>query len=123
MTIFSPDFTTVDASIPIYDKGRYRLLVTKKKPAPRSNATRKAERDPESLSELKKLYNFMTQNDLDNGRMICLIGVAAFSIHAWFLKICRPEFNTPVSKLILWGTLIVALVQAWITISLLGKGY
>lgn len=31
MPIFSPDFTSVEASIPIYDKGRYRVKVTKKK--------------------------------------------------------------------------------------------
>lgn len=32
MGIFSPDFASVDASIPIYEKGRYRVQVTKKKP-------------------------------------------------------------------------------------------
>jgi hypothetical protein len=32
------------------------------------------------------------------------------------------EFYTTVSKLILWGTLIVLLAQARITMSILGKG-
>ena len=52
---------------------------------------------------------------------ISLAGMAAFSIHSWFLRKGHPEFNLPVSKLILWATLIVSLVQAGITIFLLVK--
>jgi hypothetical protein len=53
--------------------------------------------------------------------VISLAGMAAFTIHTWFLRKGHPEFNTPVSKLILWATLIVSLIQAGITIYLLGK--
>jgi hypothetical protein len=53
--------------------------------------------------------------------VISLAGVAAFSIHTWFLRKGHPEFNVPISKLILWTTLVVLLAQAGITISLLVK--
>lgn len=32
MAVFSPDFASVDASIPIYEKGRYRVKTTKRTP-------------------------------------------------------------------------------------------
>jgi hypothetical protein len=53
--------------------------------------------------------------------VISLAGLAAFSIHTWFLRKGHPEFNVPVSKLILWTILVVSLAQAAITISLLVK--
>lgn len=37
--------------------------------------------------------------------VLAISGVFAFGIHAWFLKMGRPEFNAPVSKLILWTIL------------------
>lgn len=30
--LFTPDFTSVDASIPVYEKGRYRIQITGRKP-------------------------------------------------------------------------------------------
>ena len=53
--------------------------------------------------------------------VISLAGLAAFSIHTWFLRRGHPQFNVPVSKLILWATLIVSLAQAGMTIFLLVK--
>ena len=32
MPLFTPDFPNVDANIPVYDKGRYQLKITKRKP-------------------------------------------------------------------------------------------
>ena len=54
--------------------------------------------------------------------VICLAGMAAFTIHTWFLRKGHPQFNIPVSKLILWTLLIVSLAQAGITVYLLVKG-
>jgi hypothetical protein len=54
--------------------------------------------------------------------VISLAGMTAFIIHIWFLRKGRPEFNVPISKTILWGTLVVSLVQAGLTIYLLIKG-
>jgi hypothetical protein len=51
--------------------------------------------------------------------VISLAGVAAFSLHTYFLNKGRPEFNTPFSKLILWSTLLLSLVQAATTICFL----
>ena len=53
--------------------------------------------------------------------VISLAGLEAFSIHTWFLRRGHPQFNVPVSKLILWATLIVSLAQAGMTIFLLVK--
>jgi hypothetical protein len=51
--------------------------------------------------------------------VISLAGIFAFSIHAYFLRRGRHEFNTPVSRLILWATLIASLAQAGVTASML----
>jgi len=51
--------------------------------------------------------------------VVSLAGMAAFAIHTYFLRRGRPEFNVPVSKLILWALLLLSLPQAAITIYLL----
>ena len=51
-----------------------------------------------------------------------LAGVFAFSIHITFIRRGRDEFKSPMSLAILAATLIVSLVQAAITIHLLGQG-
>jgi hypothetical protein len=48
--------------------------------------------------------------------VVSLAGIAAFAIHTYFLRRGHPEFNLPVSKLILWGLLLLSLPQAAITI-------
>ena len=42
-------------------------------------------------------------------------GIFAFSIHTYFMKKGRDEFNAPVSLFILWALLIVSIVQIIIT--------
>jgi hypothetical protein len=59
-----------------------------------------------------------TSNSLIYSLVISLAGMAAFAIHTWFLRKGQPEFNVPVSKIILWGTLVVSLIQAVLTIFL-----
>ncbi len=54
--------------------------------------------------------------------VISLAGMAAFSIHTWFMRKGHPEFNLPISKLILWGTLVVSLGQAGLTLYFLFRG-
>ena len=44
-------------------------------------------------------------------------GVFAFTIHQYFMWKGNPQFDTPISKLILYATLVFSLVQAWITLS------
>jgi hypothetical protein len=51
-----------------------------------------------------------------------LAGVFAFSIHITFIRQGRDEFKAPVSLAILGTTLAVSLVQAAVTIYLLGQG-
>jgi hypothetical protein len=46
-------------------------------------------------------------------------GIFTFSIHTYFLKNGRKEFDTPISKLILVATLIVSIVQLTVTIYLI----
>jgi hypothetical protein len=48
--------------------------------------------------------------------VVSLAGLAAFAIHTYFLRRGHPEFNVPVSKLILWVLLLCSLPQAAITI-------
>ena len=43
-------------------------------------------------------------------------GIFAFSIHTYFLQKGREEFNQPVSKFILWSTLLVSLCQLVVTL-------
>ncbi len=49
-------------------------------------------------------------------------GIFAFGIHAYFLKKGRKEFDQPVSKFILWSTLLVSLCQMALTILHLSNG-
>lgn len=51
--------------------------------------------------------------------ILCLGGIFAFSIHTYFLKNGRKEFDKPISKLILLATLIVSIVQLFVTIYLI----
>jgi hypothetical protein len=53
--------------------------------------------------------------------ILILGGIFAFVIHTYFLKKGRNEFNTGVSKFILWSTLFVSSVQLTVTISLMAK--
>ena len=48
--------------------------------------------------------------------ILCFGGIFAFSIHTYFLKTGRKEFNKPISKLILAATFIVSIVQLIVTI-------
>jgi hypothetical protein len=48
--------------------------------------------------------------------VVSLAGIAAFAIHTYFLRRGRPEFNAPVSKLILWALLLFSLPQVAVTI-------
>lgn len=49
-------------------------------------------------------------------------GILAFGIHTYFLKKGREEFDQPVSKFILWATLVVSLCQMAVTIVLMTGG-
>lgn len=51
--------------------------------------------------------------------ILCLSGIFAFSIHTYFLKKDRNEFDKPISKFILMATLIVSIVQLAVTIYLM----
>ncbi len=51
--------------------------------------------------------------------ILCFGGLFAFSIHTYFLKKGRMEFNQPVSKYILKATLLVSVVQLAVTLYLL----
>ena len=51
--------------------------------------------------------------------ILCFGGIFAFSIHTYFLKNGRKEFDTLISKLILVATLIVSIVQLSVTIYLI----
>ncbi len=51
--------------------------------------------------------------------ILCLSGIFAFSIHTYFLKKGRNEFDKPISKFILMATLIVSIVQLAVTIYLM----
>jgi hypothetical protein len=48
--------------------------------------------------------------------VVSLAGLFAFGIHTYFLRKGRPEFDAPVSKLILWAVLIVSLFQGMVTV-------
>lgn len=49
-------------------------------------------------------------------------GIFAFGIHTYFLKQGREEFDQPVSKFILWATLVVSLCQLAVAVILLAGG-
>ena len=51
--------------------------------------------------------------------ILCLSGIFAFSIHTYFLKKGRNEFDKPISKFILTATLIVSIVQLAVTLYLM----
>ncbi|CAG0990742.1 MAG: hypothetical protein MPEBLZ_02216 [Candidatus Methanoperedens nitroreducens] len=51
--------------------------------------------------------------------LLSLSGIFAFTIHIFFIKKGRNEFNTPISLFILTATLIVSIIQAATTIYLL----
>jgi len=52
--------------------------------------------------------------------ILCGGGFFAFSIHMYFLKKGRSEFNKPLSKLILVLTLLLSIVQLVVTIIEMG---
>jgi hypothetical protein len=51
--------------------------------------------------------------------ILCLGGIFAFSIHTYFLKKGRNEFDKPISKFILAAVLIVSIIQLAVTIYLM----
>ena len=51
--------------------------------------------------------------------ILSLSGLFAFTIHTYFIKRGREEFATPISHVILIATLILSLIQLFITIYLL----
>ena len=51
--------------------------------------------------------------------ILCAGGIFAFAIHTYFLKKGRSEFDKPLSKFILLGTLIVSIVQLIVTVHLI----
>ena len=51
--------------------------------------------------------------------ILCFGGIFAFSIHTYFLKNGRKEFDKPISKFILAATLIVSIVQLIVTVYLI----
>jgi hypothetical protein len=51
--------------------------------------------------------------------LLCFGGLFAFSIHTYFLRKGRMEFNQPVSKYILKAILLVSVVQLAVTLYML----
>ena len=51
--------------------------------------------------------------------LLSFSGMLAFTIHIFFIKKGRTEFNTPISLFILTATLIVSIIQAAATIYIL----
>lgn len=51
--------------------------------------------------------------------ILCLGGIFAFVIHIYFLRKGRTEFNKPLSKILLWLTLLVSVAQLAVTIFLM----
>jgi hypothetical protein len=51
--------------------------------------------------------------------ILCFGGIFAFSIHIYFLKKGRNEFDKPISKFILAAILIVSIIQLTVTIYLM----
>jgi len=52
--------------------------------------------------------------------ILCFGGIFAFVIHTYFLHKGRTEFNKPLSKIILWLTLLVSVFQLAVTVYLMG---
>jgi hypothetical protein len=53
--------------------------------------------------------------------ILSLSGLFAFSIHTYFIRRGRDEFNTPMSLFILRATLVVSLIQAVLSIMLIAQ--
>lgn len=51
--------------------------------------------------------------------ILSLGGIFAFTIHTYFLKKGRPEFDTPTSKIILFLTMLVSIIQLVVTLFLM----
>jgi hypothetical protein len=51
--------------------------------------------------------------------ILCFGGIFAFSIHTYFLKKGRNEFDKPISKFILAAILIVSIIQLTVTLYLM----
>ncbi len=51
--------------------------------------------------------------------LLCLGGLFAFTIHTWFLKKGRAEFDKPISKAILIAVLVISLAQLAVTLSMI----
>ena len=51
--------------------------------------------------------------------LLCFGGIFAFTIHTYFIKKGRSEFNKPISKFILLAMLSVSIVQLVVTIYLI----
>ena len=54
--------------------------------------------------------------------LLSLSGLFAFIIHMTFIAKGRKEFRAALSLVILGGTLILSIIQGWVTISLLMSG-
>ena len=55
--------------------------------------------------------------------VLSVAGLFAFSIHTYFIRRGREEFNTPTSLAVLVGTLVVSLVQLTLTIWVFVHGW
>jgi len=53
--------------------------------------------------------------------ILCLSGLFAFTIHTYFLKKGKDEFNTPISIAILIATLVISLTQLALTLLVILK--
>jgi len=67
-----------------------------------------------------------TGNNSPSGNIFSLIlslgGIFAFAIHTYFLKKGRSEFDKPISKCILAGTLLVSIIQLALTLYVMIEG-
>jgi hypothetical protein len=50
---------------------------------------------------------------------VCLSGIFAFSIHTYFLRKGRQEFDSVISRIILWSTFLISIIQLGVTIHLM----
>jgi hypothetical protein len=53
--------------------------------------------------------------------ILCLGGIFAFTIHFYFLRRGRREFDNPLSKIILVSTLVISMAQLVVTVSMLSS--
>ena len=53
--------------------------------------------------------------------IVAISGIFAFSIHTYFMQQGRDEFKTTISRLILFSTLIISILQLVITVILVLK--